>query len=379
MPEWNHNKRWNPFNSYKLLAHAEYWKNIKRGSPVPAPILVTVDPTNKCNLDCEWCNAKYIRDKSSESLSRAALQNIANFLPVWGMSTSVKAVCIAGGGEPLMNPYVGEFIELLVKNGIEVGVVTNGLLMHQYLEPLSKCTWVGVSVDAGTKGTYKMYKGGGFDRVCQNIESLKVYSENNRTKLAMDRPAYGISFKYLLYEDNMLEVADATRIAKEIGCKNIHFRPAGTPWDKIGGGVDQIAFKANRIEMFSKGLEEALKYDGPDFGVYGVTHKFNSQFEKANHFSACHAVFMTAVFEPPTVEGDSFTLGLCCDRRGDKSVELLHNEEDPLTIRLAWGSKHHWEIHDQIKVGTCPRCTYQPHNEIYEQVIKKDSMTHKFI
>ena len=27
----------------------------------------------------------------------------------------------------------------------------------------------------------------------------------------------------------------------------------------------------------------------------------------------------------------------------------------------------------------CPRCTYQPHNQIYEQVILNDSMTYKFI
>lgn len=379
MPEWNHNKRWNPFNSYKLLAHVEYWKQIRRDNPIPAPILVTVDPSNKCNLNCKWCNAKYIRKRNTNDLSRKALQNISSFLPVWGTNTSVKAVCIAGGGEPLMNPHVGEFIDCLVASGIEVGVVTNGLLIHKHLDALSKCTWVGVSVDAGTKETYKKHKGGNFDKVIQNIQTLTEYSKSQQSTLAMGRPAYGVSFKYLLYEDNMLEVADATKLAKEIGCKNIHFRPAGTPWDKIGGSVDQIAFKANRIEMFSKGLEEALKYDGPDFGVYGVTHKFNSQFEKANHFDSCHAVFMTAVFEPPTVESDSFTLGLCCDRRGDESLELLHNETDPMAISLAWGSKHHWEIHDQINIGSCPRCTYQPHNEIYEQVILKDSMTHKFI
>jgi len=28
--EWNPSKRWNPFNSYKLLAHVETWRHIKR-------------------------------------------------------------------------------------------------------------------------------------------------------------------------------------------------------------------------------------------------------------------------------------------------------------------------------------------------------------
>jgi len=379
MEEWNHNKRWNPFNSYKLLAHVEEWRKIKRGDPVPAPILVTVDPTNRCNLNCEWCNAKYIRDKNKNELSSVMLMKIADFLPYWTDNGGVKAVCIAGGGEPLMNPYTGKFIDRLVANGIEVGVVTNGLLMHRLLDPLSKCTWVGVSVDAATNATYKKLKGGDLDIVCDNIKLLNKYSQDRKTQLAMDRPSYGISFKYLLYKQNINEVYQAAALAKELGCKNVHFRPAGTSWDKVGSPKDAVAFNGSMIRQFDAQVSRAMNLNSTEFGVYGVTHKFNSQFEIANHFSKCYAAFMTAVFQPPTEKGDCFTLGLCCDRRGDENVELLHNHDDPTTIRLAWGSIDHWRIHDNIKVGKCPRCTYQPHNEIYEQVILKDSMTHKFI
>jgi len=59
--EWNPSKRWNPFNSYKLLAHVDRWKGIKRGRAIPPPVLVTVDPTNLCNLNCVWCNAEFVR------------------------------------------------------------------------------------------------------------------------------------------------------------------------------------------------------------------------------------------------------------------------------------------------------------------------------
>lgn len=59
--EWTAQKRWNPFNSYKLLVHVERWRQIKRGRPIPPPVLITVDPTNICNFNCVWCNAEYIR------------------------------------------------------------------------------------------------------------------------------------------------------------------------------------------------------------------------------------------------------------------------------------------------------------------------------
>jgi hypothetical protein len=92
---------------------------------------------------------------------------------------------------------------------------------------------------------------------------------------------------------------------------------------------------------------------------------------------------MTVVIEPPTrndASPDSFVLGLCCDRRGDEKLELASDVEDVGEIQKLWGNGVHWKIHDRIIVEReCPRCTYQPHNQIYEQVILNDSMTYKFI
>ena len=83
---------------------------------------------------------------------------------------------------------------------------------------------------------------------------------------------------------------------------------------------------------------------------------------------------------PPTNQNhDSVTMGLCCDRRGDTLLELGQNVYDIKEVEHLWGSSKHWEIFDKIDVKDCPRCTYQPHNQIYEHVIKNDSMTYKFI
>jgi len=389
--EWKKNKRWNPFNSYKLLAHVDTWRLIKRGKPVPPPILVTVDPSNKCNLDCEWCNAAVIRAKNGGLLSKKALLNIAEFLPKWHVDgctvpPGVKAVCIAGGGEPLINSHVGDFIDALIENGIEVGVVTNGLLIDKFIDSLSKCTWVGVSIDAGSTETYHRYKGmhkdsNSLQTVLNNIKKLTRYALQHNNKLGFSHPAYGVSYKYLLYKDNIGEIYEATKLAKESGCKNIHFRPAGTTWDKIDS-EKEIIFSPKEIEIFNEQITLAQELDDENFNVYGVTHKFNDQFARCNSFDACHAVFMTAVFSPPSNPEiiDGFNLGLCCDRRGDESLDLLQNCVNPFEINKEWGNLRHWAIHDDIDIkNECPRCTYQPHNEIYEQVILKDAMTYKFI
>jgi len=295
-------------------------------------------------------------------------------------------VCIAGGGEPLLNPATGKFIDRLVANEVEVGLVTNGTQIDKYIDSLSQAVWVGVSVDAGTKETFDKLKGCGgkdtFDRIIENIAILADYAKCHKNKLGWSHPAYGINFKFLLYKENIGEIYKATKLAKEIGCKNIHFRPAGTTWDKIGT-EDEIIFSDYEIELFKDQIDRAMELDDSNFGVYGITHKFNSQFEAANYFNKCHAIFMTAVIMPPTsknVREEAFIVGLCCDRRGDAKLELAQNIVDVNEIQKLWGSKKHWEMHDKIMAGIeCPRCTYQPHNEIYEQVILNDSMTHKFI
>lgn len=388
--EWNPSKRWNPFNSYKLLAHVETWRKIKRGKPMPPPILITVDLVNYCNLNCKWCNAEFVRKRKTR-LSEKALDEIADFLPRWGCDNNkdtegVQAICVAGGGEPLMNPYAGKFIDRVVNNGVEVGVVTNGVLIDRFVDSLSNCTWVGVSVDAATKETFNELKKPPspdlFEQTINNIKILVDYSKRHNNRLGWSHPAYGVSFKYLLYEDNIGEIYEATKLARDLGCKNIHFRPAGTTWDKIGTD-EEIAFSREQVELFNDQIARAMELDDMAFGVYGVTHKFNNQFERANYFEKCHAVFMTSVIEPPTDKDapeDSFVVGLCCDRRGDPKLELARNITDVNEINRLWGGDRHWEIHDSIMADVeCPRCTYQPHNEIYEQVILNDSMTYKFI
>lgn len=391
MVEWKNQKRWNPYNSFKLLVHAERWRCIKQGRHIPAPVLITVDPANVCNFNCAWCNAEYIRKHRNFMLSERILADLADYLPRWGHTGSyepgVKAVCVAGGGEPLLNPATPAFVDHCTRNGVEVGVVTNGSHMHGAIDALSQCTWVGVSVDAGTSRTFNALKGlppdaGMFERVVDNIANLADYARRHYTQLGKPHPSYGISYKYLLYKDNIAEVYEAAKLAKSIGCKSIHFRPAGTTWDKIGT-AEEIHFSEDDIALFQEQITRSQELDDETFGVYGVTHKFDSQFGIANCFERCYAIFMTAVISPPQSKNspaNSFTMALCCDRRGDKKLELLRDCQDVETIERMWGSDAHWKIHKSIDIAAeCPRCTYQPHNQIYQEVILNDSMTYKFI
>jgi pyruvate-formate lyase-activating enzyme len=382
--EWSPEKKWNPFNSDKLLAQVYRWRKIKRGSPIPQPVLVTVDPINLCNHKCVWCNAGYILEKNSRQISRDGLFELADFFAEWkshpDWEAGVESVCIAGGGEPLLNKHTGDFIDRCVENGIEVGVVTHGGLIDRYIEPLSKCAWVGVSVDAGTSETFlKLKERDNFDKIISNIKKLTDYAMANKTKLSEPYQGYGVGYKYLLHEDNAAEIYQAAKIAKDIGCKNFHVRPVGDPWFKVLNGTSKIEFTDETISTFNQQINLARDLEDDLFGVFGVTHKFNHKFDKSNKFKECKSIFMTAVFMPSQDDNNKFDVGLCCDRRGDDDLLLGKSLSTTEEVADLWGSKGHWDIHDKIRVEACPRCTYQPHNQIFEHVIKHDNMTYKFI
>lgn len=68
----------------------------------------------------------------------------------------------------------------------------------------------------------------------------------------------------------------------------------------------------------------------------------------------------------------------CCDRRGDDRL-TLRNLNSFAELFDFWGSEKHWDMAMGTDVNKCGKCTYRPHNQIYENVILKDKMGLSFI
>ena len=362
--EWTSD--FHPFNSLKHFSQIYRWKEIGK-RPAPAPASVSLDPSNVCQLDCIWCNSAYIRETNPKMIDKKSLLEIAKLLnnftdhPVYN---KVEAVCIAGGGEPLINPATQDFINQVSKYGIKPGLITNGVLLNRF--DVSKCEWVGVSVDAGTRETYLKLKGQDkFDTVIKNIEKVV------KAKGLISQPgrAHGVSYKFVMHPDNIKDIYIAAKLAKDLGCRNFHLRPFGVPYKRYGK-----LFTNKDITEFRSQLEQARKLEDKNFQVYGITHKFDGRFRVNNNFDKCFAVTFSATFEPPTTEG--FNVSLCCDRRGDPKLTLEDMSIDK--IRKFWGSKEHLKMVDNIDPKKCPRCTRGPHNKVYEQAIIKENIGYEF-
>lgn len=359
--EWVY--QYNSFNSLKVLAWQRELKNMSdwfKGEDVKLnpPVSVTVDPTNICNINCTWCIWKDFRASNPISVPKSQLLEMPKFLADWG----VKSVCIAGGGEPLLHPAIVEFISLLKQEGLEIGLITNGLKLQDKVireEVRTCCRWVGISVDAATADTYLKTKKtlvGNFKKV---IDSIAWLAKN---RVGVNRPQIGM--KFLIHHLNYGEMYQFADLAKSLGANDVHFRPVYIPGYKFSPGVRKTA------EFHLREARKSL--ESTDFHIYGIVHKFERDWHRAIRFEKCRATPIAGFF---AADGIFY---ICCDRRGDKILNLgKFYPYDKFIER--WGSKEHLEKVQHISPGACPRCTQGITNELIEKVIIDDEMTLKFV
>jgi MoaA/NifB/PqqE/SkfB family radical SAM enzyme len=128
-----------------------------------------------------------------------------------------------GNGEPLMNPALLDFLEVLKKYSVWVGFNTNGTLLHERMGRelirlgLDK---LDVSIDSTDPKTFeRIRKGASFDRVIDNIMRLKAL----KSSLHSHKP--DVSIETVLMKDNIEELDRIVELAHKAGGQYVHFEP----------------------------------------------------------------------------------------------------------------------------------------------------------
>lgn len=352
--EWSDKSKYNSFNSYKgltwytthYLPIAKWFKgeNIK----LPPPIELSLDPGHLCNFGCPHCNAqRYLiinRNEVPEDkrlMTRDHLRKLIDFMAEWG----VKGICIGGGGEPLMNRAVWDLPSYIASKGMKCSFATNGSLINEDIaREMMNCRWVGVSVDSATPETFKRVHGvDHFDKVIENLKLLIKMKKETGSKI-------DISYKFLIIPWNWHEIYDACKLAKEIGVKDFHARPADLERKDFEKAME-LNYNIEEIQkLFRKchDLEE-----GDDFRVFTVMHKYNPEFRVMHTFKNCVS---SSLMVQCCADGNVY---VCADHRLEPRFELCGHFPDPKEILNFWGSNKHRDILQSIGVNEeCGRCTY---------------------
>lgn len=123
----------------KLLVNHELIKEIRKTGKIP-PYHIQINITNVCNLSCPFCSCS--NRKKDDEISYEDLINIMKKAKDCGC----MAVTITGGGEPLLHKRFSDIINGISELGIEIGIVTNGTMLHTVSEDtFDKITWIRIS------------------------------------------------------------------------------------------------------------------------------------------------------------------------------------------------------------------------------------------
>jgi MoaA/NifB/PqqE/SkfB family radical SAM enzyme len=283
------------------------------------------------------------------------LERLLIFLGKWG----VKAVCFGGGGEPTLHPFLDQALYICKGLGMEASVATNGTLFTQSLitSMAQNCRWVGVSVDAATGRTYeKGRKAKMFDRAIMNISRLVVEAKDTKCD---------VGFKFLIFNYNQGEIYEACKIAKSLGVRDFHARPAD--WSHQGMG--EIANKIGGYDtgMVREQFDKCHELEDDNFRVFTVVHKFDTNMKPRKDFEMCGAAPCCIQL---CADGNTY---FCPDQRFQPDY-MLGSHNPPENILNFWGGPRHKSLTFNTGKSNCTtRCTFCSYNRQCEELFLKDN------
>lgn len=226
------------YSTSKIVWHPEVLDALRYGNTV-RPIYVQWFPTNLCNAACNFCSYGHWKDGKQgpppERWKNNELFEDNVSMPVDKMRETtdclhkmgVKAVEISGGGEPTTYPHFDELVSRLSTDGLEIALVTNGVLVDQkraqFLMQENKAVWVRVSLDAGDEESYCTTRNVPKSQFYKALEAIGYLAQNKT------HPESRVGVGFVVDTSNWNKVYQGVQLAYEHGADNVRLSVAFTP------------------------------------------------------------------------------------------------------------------------------------------------------
>lgn len=210
-----------------------------------------LESTLACNLNCIMCPWVESRKQSknrghmAEEVWRALAPHLGN----------VKSVDFTGGGEPLLQPRLLDWVAEAKDYGCHVGFLTNGLLLDQKVSERLLNTgidWLGFSIDGADRQTYEFIRrGSDFDRLCANIRYLASRRLNGRPFIMVN---------FVIMRNNHHQLEPIIRLAAELGIDQVNFKQCDVIRGEHGKGFGLFGnAESPEIRQLQKALSAARR------------------------------------------------------------------------------------------------------------------------
>jgi radical SAM protein with 4Fe4S-binding SPASM domain len=227
---------------------------LRRKFLISNPTLLHIETSTHCNLNCNFCGRqsywKYFKE-NPKHISKNYIKKLRPFLK------TAYHVALHGWGEPLMNPEIAWIINECEKYGCKIMFHTNGLLINdEIIDTLIKykVESITISIDAATKNTYELLRGGSFNILINNLIRLNTRKEHLKSKYPL------VEFKYILMKSNINDLDHLIDLAKICGIYKIIFQHL-IEWTNKKELKNQSVFDIEDIDdlIKSKVIEKAGK------------------------------------------------------------------------------------------------------------------------
>lgn len=200
-----------------MLKYLKYLKSVllKPEKVNHNPVHIQLEPSNYCNLKCKMC----IRDNIKANNKNMSFEEYKKII------SQIKPgkITFAGSGEPTINKELFKMIKYAGEKNISTMISSNmSLLNNGDAEELVKSGLkvVKVSIDAATRQTYLNVRGEDcFEKIIYNISGIV----SAKRKEGFNTPQ--IRFDYVILKDNINEMSEVIKLAKNIGVNTVYFRP----------------------------------------------------------------------------------------------------------------------------------------------------------
>lgn len=335
------------------------------------PYEVIIQPSSTCNLRCIWCigehistteknsntkfihrTSKFVHNKPQDCLHEPkimekVIKDIMDYKKYcgcivngkeWKREFKIENVTFSGLiGEPLAaKESVISAMQLLVANGIRVGLYTNAELMDKStLATIVKIAYVNISLDTSSAKSYSRLKCGSgnndvvrFNKVLKNIKAL--VSMKNRTPGANCE----INASFVLYPENYREIYNAAVLLKNLGCR----------FFRVKQDISMKCLLNNQQKGEAQRLLDKIKHELEDhYFKLIVIHKLHDTHEMMRNFSECIMINLMAAVGS---DGNLYPCNYHPRRNG-----LMYGSTINKSFRKIWEGAKRREINERI-----PRC-----------------------
>jgi MoaA/NifB/PqqE/SkfB family radical SAM enzyme len=213
--------------------------------------LLQVESSIACNLRCIMCPWREIA-KNVENhgiMTQKVWEALRPHLP------ETRSVDFTGGGEPLLQPRLVEWIREAHAAGCETGILTNGLLLTEKKAAQiidAGLNWICFSMDGATVEIYEAIRvGSNLEKVCQNLANIAALRSNKVPKTMIN---------FVLMPMNFHQVEDIVKLAHRLGVDQVNFKQCDVIRGEQGKGYGLFAVeKTKEIRRLEKALAKARR------------------------------------------------------------------------------------------------------------------------